>query len=58
MSRGRGGELVHSTLYICMELSQWNPLLLLMYDHSKIKFKNNKCLEENISEYFNFPGGR
>jgi hypothetical protein len=35
--RGGGGGLVQSTLYTCMELSQWNPLILLMYDNSKIK---------------------
>jgi hypothetical protein len=31
-----GGELVQSTLYACLELSQWN-LILLMYANSKIK---------------------
>jgi hypothetical protein len=34
-----GSELVQGTLYACMELSQWNPLILLIYDKSKIKIK-------------------
>jgi hypothetical protein len=31
-----GGELVQSTLFSCMELSQWNPLVLFMYTNTKI----------------------
>jgi hypothetical protein len=31
---GRG--LVEGTLYTCMELSQWNPLVFLIYYDSKI----------------------
>jgi hypothetical protein len=31
------GELVQGLPYKCIELSQWNPLLLLMYDKSKTK---------------------
>jgi hypothetical protein len=40
----RGGELVQSTLYACMELSQWNLLYYLsMLIQNKIKqFKNTK----------------
>jgi hypothetical protein len=30
-----GGELVQSTLYMYMALSQRNPLVLLIYDKSK-----------------------
>jgi hypothetical protein len=33
------GWLVPSTLYTCMKLSQWSPLVLVMYAKSKIKFK-------------------
>jgi hypothetical protein len=33
------GEFVQSTLNTYMELSRWNPLVLLMYDKSKIKLK-------------------
>jgi hypothetical protein len=32
-----GYELVQGTLYACMELSQWNSLILLKYANSKIK---------------------
>jgi hypothetical protein len=32
-----GSEHVQNTLYSCMELSQRNPLILLMYANSKIK---------------------
>jgi hypothetical protein len=31
-----GGELVQGTLYASVELSQWNPLVLLMYANEKI----------------------
>jgi hypothetical protein len=34
-----GGDLVQGTLYAWMELSQRNPLELLMHGNSKIKFK-------------------
>jgi hypothetical protein len=33
-----GTELVQGALYFCMKWSQWNPLMLSMYDKSKIKF--------------------
>jgi hypothetical protein len=33
------GELVQSTLHACIELTQWNPLILLIYANSKINFK-------------------
>jgi hypothetical protein len=33
-------ELVQGTLHTCMELSQWNSFILLMYANSKIKLKN------------------
>lgn len=39
--KGRTGEYnegVQGTLHICIELSQWDPLLLLVNDNSKIKF--------------------
>jgi hypothetical protein len=37
----KGGDLVQGTLYMCMELSQQNPLIF-MYANPKIKanFKN------------------
>jgi hypothetical protein len=31
------GVLVQGTLYVCMELSQWDPLQWLMYANSKVK---------------------
>jgi hypothetical protein len=34
-----GVELVQSTLYACMELSQQNPLVLLIYANSKTEIK-------------------
>jgi hypothetical protein len=37
-----GGELVQSTLYACIELPQWNSLVLLVYDNSKIKLRTGK----------------
>jgi hypothetical protein len=32
-----GNKLVQSTFYACTELSQWNPLVLSIYDKSKEK---------------------
>jgi hypothetical protein len=40
----RGGELVQGTLYTRIELSQQSPLILLMYDNSKINFNFQKIL--------------
>jgi hypothetical protein len=36
------GEDVQGTLYARMELQQWNPLTLLMYDQSKNQKKIKK----------------
>jgi hypothetical protein len=36
-----GGKLVQATLYLCMELSQRNPLVL-MYANSELKFQKEK----------------
>jgi hypothetical protein len=37
-----GGELNQSILHTCMELWQWNPLMLLVYANSKC----NKSIKE------------
>jgi hypothetical protein len=37
MEYNGGGELVQDTVYTCMELPQWNPLILLMCANSKIR---------------------
>jgi hypothetical protein len=39
-------ELVQGTLYTCMELSQWNPLVFV-YDKSKMKFFKNLRIKIN-----------
>jgi hypothetical protein len=33
------GELFQGTLYTCMELSQGNPCILIIYNESKLKLK-------------------
>jgi hypothetical protein len=32
-----GGKHILSMLHVCIELSQWSPLVLLMYAHSKLE---------------------
>jgi hypothetical protein len=48
-----GGELVQSTLCVCMELSQRNPLKLSMYANLKIKQEQQNTNNEKPQHALN-----
>jgi hypothetical protein len=50
-----GVELVQDAPYTFMGLSQWKPLILLIYANSKIKnIKNNKISSSRVKEWMQF----
>jgi hypothetical protein len=51
-----GDELVEGSLYTCIELAQWNPLILLIYANSKIKLKKMTLVKQSLASSDLFSG--